>query len=124
MTTLADLRRSAECLPVGTSISIPREALIAALDAPASEWREKIWICPPETRLGVAEVAGALGRPKSFVYRATGPAAGDSRIPHRKLAGELVFLASEIRAWIRDNEEVVEPAHASSVLAIATGRAS
>jgi hypothetical protein len=31
--TLADLRRAAELLPAGASLTLPREALLAALDA-------------------------------------------------------------------------------------------
>ena len=57
---------------------VPVESLRAVLDevgalqsiletqttqAPAT-WRERLWTCPPDTRLGVAELSEALGRPK------------------------------------------------------------
>lgn len=73
-------------------------------DAP---WSARLWTVPTETRLGVTEAAEALGRPRSWVYRHTGPAAGSERIPHRKLDGSLVFVAGELRAWLRDHEEVI-----------------
>ena len=59
-------------------------------------------------------MAEALGRPKSFVYARTG-AKADDPIPHRKLEGSLVFTAGEVRAWIRDQEEVVHggPMHST-----------
>ncbi|MGQ0641208.1 MAG: hypothetical protein ACT4P6_10635 [Gemmatimonadaceae bacterium] len=43
--------------------------------APVS-WRERLWTCPPETRLGVAELAEALNRPKSWVHRHTSQKSG------------------------------------------------
>ena len=77
-------------------------------------WRERLWVAPAETRLGVGEVAEALGRAKSWVYAHTGPKADDP-IPHRKLDGVNVFTAGELRAWIRDREEVVHggPMHST-----------
>jgi hypothetical protein len=72
-----------------------------------STWRERLWDVPSETRLGVAEAAEALGRPKSYVYARTGPKATDP-LPHRKLDGTVLLTAGELRAWIRDHEvEVV-----------------
>jgi hypothetical protein len=67
-------------------------------------WRERLWLVPDETRLGVREVAEALGRSADFVYRHTGAASTATRIPHRKLDGELVFTAGEVRDWIRRTE--------------------
>lgn len=122
--TLADLRRAAELLPAGASLTLPCEALRdllatipaaevkpippAVTAASAATWREKLWTAPPDTRLGVRETAEALGRPVSFVYRGTSEkaSAGD-RIPHRKLAGELTFVVGELRSWIRDHEETI-----------------
>lgn len=112
---------------------IPASALLEALDGleddpvvkvePATgvelSWRERLWSVPAETRLGVTEVAEALGRPKSFVYARTGSA--EDALPHRKLDGSLVFTAGELRAWIRDREEVV---HAGPFLSVKTGGAS
>lgn len=116
--TLSDLRRAAELLPPGTSLTLSCEAIREALaslpdarqaDTPptAAEvtWRERIWTVPAETRLGAKETAEAIGRPTSFVYRATSA----KTIPHRKLEGELTFVAGELRAWIRDQEEVITP---------------
>lgn len=99
--------------PAGTSVTA---AAMVDLLAPVAEsepvvefeptppsWREKLWTVPAETRIGVAELCEATGRPRSWVYRAT--SAGS--IPHRKLDGELVFTVGEVRAWIREREEVV-----------------
>lgn len=87
-----------------------------ATGAPAlpASWRERLWLVPAETRLGVVEVAEALGRPRSWVYRRTGPAAetaGVTPLPCRRLDGELVFVAAELRAWIAAHEVTV---HASA----------
>ena len=71
-------------------------------------WRERLWLVPAETRLGVREVAEALGRSTSWLYRHTGPKCDSADlIPHRKLEGELVFTAGEVRAWVRDREDVL-----------------
>jgi hypothetical protein len=67
-------------------------------------WREKIWTVPVETRLGVREVAEAIGRPRSWVYRRTGGKSPKAQLPHRKLDGELVFVAGELREWLRQHE--------------------
>lgn len=65
-------------------------------------WRERIWIVPDETRMGVGEVAEALGRAESTVYRLTAA----REMPHRKLGGVLVFVAGEVRRWMREAETV------------------
>jgi hypothetical protein len=78
-------------------------------------WRERLWTVPAETRLGVAEVAEALSRPKSYVYARTGPKAEDP-LPHRKLDGALFFTAGELRTWIRDQEEEVAGVPMTSTL--------
>lgn len=71
--------------------------------APAT-WRTMLWTVPPETRMGAREVAEAIGRPVSWVYRRTGERASKARLPHRKLDGELVFVAGEVRAWLQAHE--------------------
>ena len=76
-------------------------------------WRERLWSAPAETRIGPAEVCQALGRPRSWLYRHTSKKSttgdsGYSRIPHRKLEGDLVFVVGEVREWIRENEDIVE----------------
>ncbi|MFC1791911.1 hypothetical protein ACFL0I_05580 [Gemmatimonadota bacterium] len=77
-------------------------------EGPALElgWREKLWVVPAETRLGVVEVAEALGRSKSWVYKRSGPKAARTRLPCRKLDGELSFLVGELRTWVRQHEVV------------------
>ena len=72
-------------------------------------WRERLWTVVPATRLGVQELSEALGRSAHFVYRRTSSKAdqnGCRPIPHRKLAGELVFVVGEIRRWIEEEEEL------------------
>lgn len=69
-------------------------------------WAERLWTAPAETRLGVRELAEAVGRPRSWVYRHTAPSGDLAPIPHRRLDGLLVFLAGEVRDWLRANEEV------------------
>lgn len=83
----------------------------AAPPEPASPtWREKLWVAPAETRLGVREAAEAIGRPVSWVYRRTGEKSEKAPLPHRKLDGEIVFTAGELRAWVEGHETVVVPA--------------
>jgi predicted DNA-binding transcriptional regulator AlpA len=79
---------------------------LALVTAPTS-WRERLWTCPDETRLGVREVAEALGRPRSWCYRHTSKRSGLPLLPCRRLDGDLVFVASELREWIRSHEDVV-----------------
>ena len=99
---VADVMKSAVDPEVGEP---SREATDTAL-LDLWTWRERLWTVPAETRLGVAEVAEALGRGRAFVYARTGAKAEDP-IPHRKLDGTLLFTAGELRAWIRDREDVV-----------------
>lgn len=95
--TLADTRRSLPRAP----------AVVPQVCDTAPTWREKIWTVPAETRLGVREVAEALGRSKDFVYRHTAPNGSGLRIPHRKLDGALVFVAHELRGWVEQSEVVI-----------------
>jgi predicted DNA-binding transcriptional regulator AlpA len=83
-----------------TAASQRPEASNALLTPPS--WRERLWDCPADTRLGVLEICEALGRSKAFVYRLT----RTKDIPHRKLDGELVFRAGDIRAWVQQREDV------------------
>ncbi len=69
-------------------------------------WRERLWLVPAETRLGVHEVCEALDRSQSWAYRRTGAKAKDP-LPHRLMDGQLVFTAGELRTWIRQHEESV-----------------
>lgn len=99
--TLIDARALAQLLPAG-------EVQTSGNPTPAPlTWRERLWTVPPETRIGMAELCEALGRPKSWVWRHTGPQSPGARLPHRKLEGELVFVVGELRQYVRDHETVV-----------------
>jgi len=103
-----------ETAPPGTTVpaSSLAERLAPLVDrspVPVTEpvpltWRERLWIVPPETRLGVLEVAEAIGRPRSWVYRHTSKRSEKAPRPLRRLDGELVFTAGEIRAWVEGHE--------------------
>ncbi len=93
--------------PTGTSDGV---AARAGRSQSASEpWSIRLWDCPPGTRLSVRDLAHAVGRPRSWVYRHTSPKGDLAPIPHRRLDGLLVFLAGEIRDWLAANEEVKVP---------------
>jgi len=102
--TLVPAELLAKALGVGT-----RDCGLSGLAQQPSSWRERLWVVPPNTRLGVAELLEALGRTRSWIYRHTGPKSVRARIPHRKLDGELVFLAGELREWILEHEVTVVP---------------
>ena len=109
--TLADLRTWLEDLPAGTLV--PAGELVARLDTTAAPRidlaerpveptaAERLWSCPPETRLTVADLSAALHRPASYVYGLT----RSGTIPHLKLDGHVVFIASELRTWLAEREE-------------------
>jgi len=80
-------------------------------DAPAPPWSALLWTAPSETRLNVRELAEAVGRPRSWVYRHTAPKGDLAPIPHRRLDGLLVFVAGEVREWLGANEEVAVPSN-------------
>lgn len=120
--TLHDrLRCLVDALPPDGSVTLPAARLaewLAEEPEPTPElevlppappepqtWRERLWLVPSETRLGAAEVAEAMGRSKSWLYKRTQAAAEDP-VPHRKLDGELIFTAGEVRAWVRNREDV------------------
>jgi len=88
---------------VGAQPSEP-EATPATLEL---TWRERLWLVPAETRMGVNELAEALGRSKSWVYKRTQGRAGEELLPYRKLDGELQFGVGEIRTYLHEREEVV-----------------
>jgi hypothetical protein len=77
----------------------------AAIAAPKS-WRERLWTCDPNVRLGVVELAEALGRSKAFVYRLTRQRA----ITFRKLDGVLTFRAGDVRIWLPKRETLTPSA--------------
>ncbi|MGD0483798.1 MAG: hypothetical protein ABSB58_03985 [Gemmatimonadales bacterium] len=111
------LRTLALANPAGTAITvtIPRDELLELIatndnrspvpTAPGATWRERLWTCPDDARLRVQDVAEALGRPKSWVYRAAAAARGAHRLPASRLSGELVFVAGAVRAWLEREEQ-------------------
>ena len=120
--TLPDLLRWCSEAPAGTRIDVatlaemlaelveaePAERVPPAPADPApATWRVRLWQVHPECRMDVDQVAEALGRSKSWVYKRTAPNGDGPRLPHRKLDGVLTFTAGELRAWVRDNEESV-----------------
>lgn len=122
MKSLHDLLAWLRAAPEGTMISASAAiGLLEALPMPPepvqcthsepgeSPWSAMLWLAPAETRLGVPELLEATGRSKSWLYRHTGRNGGCSRIPHRKMDGELVFLAGEVREWLQTHEEIVVP---------------
>ena len=124
--TLADLRTWLREAPPGTMV--PATEMAARLEAvcPTGRtttdvvteptWRERLWTCPPETRIGRQELLEALRRSENWLYRHTGTKAKCSRIPCRKLDGELVFVVGEVRQWLVDHEEIVEPGRSESLV--------
>jgi hypothetical protein len=95
-------------------VAVVREAIeaelvgIAPKEPPSTtSWAEKLWTCPAETRLGVRQLAEAVGRPPSWVYRHASPKGDLAPIPHRRLDGLLVFTAGEVRTWLQANEEIL-----------------
>jgi len=128
--TLTGLLGWLEAAPDGTSIpaasllvllrDVERQpapdAATAQVAIPAPGWRSRLWSCPPDTRLGKSELCEALGRSADWLYRHTSERAAEKReekgrpagrIPHRRFDGQLVFVAGEIRAWLRDSEEIM-----------------
>jgi predicted DNA-binding transcriptional regulator AlpA len=111
----AALRLVAEAAPAGAFVPVQRELLLdlvaaghgPALVAPTTgaTWRERLWTCPDDARLRVQDVAEALGRPRSYVYRAVAARRGVHRLPASRLSGELVFVAGTVRAWLEREEQ-------------------
>ena len=83
------------------------------LPAPDS-WRERLWTCPADMRMGVREVAEALDRSPDYVYRAVNAdraaEKGRNPLPCSRLDGELVFTAGAVRAWLQASEQIINPA--------------
>jgi predicted DNA-binding transcriptional regulator AlpA len=91
--------------PTATRAAVPAAA--AEPQIQPQSWRVLLWQVPAETRIGREELLEAVGRPRSWLYRHTQESAGEHRIPHRKLNNELVFVAGEIREWLKAEEEIV-----------------
>lgn len=139
MRTLAELHWWATEAPEGTTIAVsalarlleglesrgerhgkePEPGSMKLLEVEPEPWRSRLWSVPAETRLSVDEVAEAVGRSKHWVYRATAEGKGRERLPARKLDGRLEITAGELRAWIRDREEVL---HGGPYLSVQASR--
>jgi len=76
---------------------------------PEVSWRERLWTCDPQVRIGVPELSEGVDRPKSWVYRAARGNGSCPPLPHRKLDGQLVFVAGEVRRWLVEHEQTVVP---------------
>jgi hypothetical protein len=132
MTVAERLRAIVDALPAGAAVSLPTDAVRAWLvDEPSSlasspstgpapaivnapaAWRERLWTCPDDTRLGARELAQALDRSRDWVYRAVNAAAaaekGRDPLPCTRLDGVLVFTAGGVRAWLKASESIVNP---------------
>ncbi len=94
------LRRLEEALPADNTTPV---------EAREPTWRERLWTAPAETRIGRQELLEAVGRSVDWLYRHTGVKAKCSKIPCRKLDGELVFVVGEVRQWMVEHEETVVP---------------
>ncbi len=84
-------------------------------------WRERLWTCDPQVRVGVPELSEATGRPKSWAYRAARGTGTCPPVPHRKLDGHLVFVVGEVRQWLREHEQVEVPGR-TAPLVVGRGR--
>lgn len=98
-----------ETMPAGSLVPVEavRDALraIGPTDArpprpSLDSWRERLWSAPADTRIGVKELAAAVGHSSSWVWKRTAPTNGTPALPHRKRDGELVFVVGEVRAWL------------------------
>lgn len=126
MTLVSRFRALVDALPDGSAVTLPvaiarqwlaeepnEPAPIAAVvDAPSS-WRERIWTCPDETRIGVRELCEATGRSSDWVYRAVNTKRSGDRgrdpLPCRKLDGALTFEAGAVRRWLKASAVIVNP---------------
>ena len=143
MLTLAErLRAIAGALPDTASVTLPVGDLrawlaespttpVAAPVAPADggSWRTRLWACPPDTRLGVRDLAEAVGRSTDWAYRATSAkhalAHDREPLPCTKLDGVLTFRAADVRDWLARSELTVNPTAAPARLHLArTGRSA
>lgn len=104
---------------------VPSGAAIGRQRPSLDSWRERLWSAPPETRIGVKELAAAVRHSPSWVWKRTAPKDGSEPLPHRKRDGELVFLVGEVRAWLEASETGTAPTSTSaapSVVALHTRR--
>jgi len=129
------LRALAAALPDGAAVTLPAATLrqwladepvgpSPALVVPGEPqtWRERLWTCPADTRLGVRELVEALDRSSDWVYRATSAklaaAHGRDPVPCSRLDGALVFTAGAVRRWLQASESIVNPEPATARLRV------
>lgn len=118
----ATVRGEVEALPTG--VSFTREAVLALFDRIATgptgpstggvatngahrvedmPWPERLWVVPPDTRLGTPEVCAALRRSKSTIYHQS--RRKKDPLPVKKLGGGLLSIrAGDLRDWLDRNE--------------------
>lgn len=104
-----------DALPDGALVPVAMLRALVATTTPAiepsaspaatREWRERLHDVPDGTLLSVAELAQALGRPRSSIYRWAGPSAAD-RIPSARVDGRLQFQAGDVRRWLNRRVEL------------------
>lgn len=65
---------------------------------------ERLAAAPPDTRIGVQELAEATGRSRSGIYKLV----RDSGLPARKLHdGSFTFVVGDVRQWFNEREQIV-----------------
>jgi hypothetical protein len=77
----------------------------APVSAAPPSWRTLLWEVHDDVLLGVTEIAEALDHPVSWVYRRTGPAGIEPRLPVQKMGGEIVIRAADLRRWVKQQLE-------------------
>lgn len=69
-------------------------------DGGSATWLERLWTCPPETRLNTRQAAEALGQSQNWLRKRL------AEIPHMHFAGEHRFTAGELRQWAIGQEQL------------------
>jgi len=91
------------------------------VEATQESWRERIWEVAPDTRLSVAMVADAIGRPISSVYRLAAPSHPDP-IPSARLDSRLSFRAGDLGGWLQRRARLASGQPEASAPLSLTGR--
>lgn len=105
-TTLVPASWARELLRDALTAQPPEEPQQIPTDR-ASDWRERLWHAPDEMRIGAKEVAAAVGKPISWVYRHTSAKSGYDLLPHRRIDNALTFTVGDIKAYIAAHEKIV-----------------